>query len=194
MISTKKVIIVSAFLAMVGFSASSLVVCAGIKDNTRFKSQAAWVFKARDLQGLVKEADIIMVADAGMTFASRMAYSDNGLEELPYQIVELTVVNPLKGIQFGPPVLVERAGGIYSDGTTVNIDADGGDFMTGEQCLLFLKRQENGGGFYYILNDQARYSIRNNYLFGLDPDEAVTSQLHGKTLSDATTIISNLLR
>jgi hypothetical protein len=158
------------------------------------KGRAAWLFKAHDLTELAAYADVIVIGKAGVSAPSRVAYADNGEDELPFEIVDVKVLTGLKGAQVGDTLVVERAGGVRSDGVKVEIEADGGDFVPEEQDLLFLRRQETGTGYHYIVNDQSRYKIRNGVLYALDEDEHVCEDLHGQTVDRAVSMILTAMR
>lgn len=127
------------------------------------RSAAVWkeVYKTPDQ--LIANVDTIVVAEALSTAPSRVAYSENSKDEIPFELVTFRVTNAVKGAEEGELIYVERAGGITSDGQQVQLDIDGGDFKDNASYFLFLKRQENGPYFYQV-NDQGRYNIANGKL------------------------------
>ena len=192
MIPNKHVAFAAIVLAVVGLTASSWFAISLHK--TEPKGRAAWLFKAHDLQELVQYSDAIVIGKAGVSAPSRIAHADTGEDELPFEIVDITTLRALKGVNTGDTVILERAGGMRRDGVKVEIEVDGGDFVPEETDLLFLKKQETGSGFYYIVNDQARYKIRNDVLFAIDGEEHVSEDLHGKSVGEATAMILAAIR
>lgn len=87
----------------------------------------------------------------------RIAYSANGEDALPFEVVAFQVLNGLKGKNGDGVVYVERAGGVDPEGNPVHLNADGGDFELGNTYLLFLKRQEDGGAL--LLSSQRPGSV-----------------------------------
>ncbi len=154
-------------------------------------SQTAWVYKGTDARELFDYADVVALVTVQETFPGRVVVVNEGEDKLPYQMVEFTVDQAVKGgVVAGDRYMLERAGGMDPDGIYHNIDADGGEYASGTQYLLFLKWQENNSGMFYLVNDSARYEVRGNRLIGLDPDDAVTAQFHNRRVKRTV----NLLR
>ena len=179
MISKNCFAVVAVALAVTAFSTSALVRWNLNAPGPR--ASTAWVFKARSLSDLSAHSGAIVVATAGASMHSRFAFSDGGEDSLPFEITEFTVLRSVVGPEPGSMIQVERAGGLDADGVTqVEIDADGGAFERGATYVLFLREQEEGP-FYYQVNDQARYRVRNDRLESLDHDDVVCGTLQGQS-------------
>jgi hypothetical protein len=150
---------------------------------SRQLTAAAWKEKFQDLDGLAKGVDAIVLARAVATAPGRVAYSADGEDALPFQVVSFEVIRGVKGAKRGDQVQVERAGGAAPDGTVSYFDLDGGDFEAGNTYLLFLKRQEDGP-YYYQVNDQGRFQVEGGRLRAVEPGEEVSSRLHGRTVEE----------
>jgi hypothetical protein len=194
MITHRKFWKVAAVIATVGLATSSAVTSMlSIPGGAR--AQAAWAFTTRDVNGLVRYADAIVVADVVETYPGRVATSENGEDNLPFQIVELRVRDAIKGSFSDGRAFLERAGGIDPvEQVSVHIDADGGEFERGESYLLFLKAQDGDTGMYYQINDQARYALVGDRLSALEPEEDPVQQVfHRRTVAEASALIRRLL-
>ena len=81
--------------------------------------------------------------------------------------------------------MLERTGGLDpATGTYLNVDADGGAYDTGSVYLLFLKEQP-GTGYYFLINDQARYEVLDGHLEAIEETGAVAEVLLGLSLGEA---------
>lgn len=187
MLTRAKFFGITAAIAVVGFSISSVI---GFHAHERAKrSDAAWLEVFGSVREMVDKSDVIVVARAGQSTPSRTAYSDTGEDDLPFEAIEFSVHQGLKGIlNVGSKLVVERAGGMHLDGTPAEIDADGGAFEEGKLYLLFLKWQP-GGPFLYQINHQARYEIVGRDVIAAEPDDDVAVNFHGKTLGDVVAMI-----
>ena len=194
MISTKRFTLVSVALAVLGLSGSAWIGWELRDPGTR--SRAAWAYEADDLGALTRFADAVVLAKAVQTFPTRVAFSDLGDDSLPYEATEFDVERSIRGSAVGEKVWVERAGGIDPvDGNEVVIDADGGAFEIGSTYLLFLKEQ-TPGGFYYQVNDQARYVVHGDRLLSFTgtEDDPVVEAVHGQRLANALEQIEREVR
>jgi len=142
-------------------------------ETSKPNSAAVWkeVYKTADQ--LIAGVDKIVLAEAVSVTPSRVAFSENGEDELPFELVAFRVSNSVEGAKDDEIVYVERAGGTDSQGRAVGIDFDGGDFETGKSYLLFLKQQEQGPYFYQV-NDQGRYDVVGEELKAVGGDETDT--------------------
>lgn len=127
------------------------------------KSAAAWKEVYSTADELVKGADVVVLAEAVYTVPSRVAYSDGGRDELPFELTAFRTSAPSKGSKADDLIFVERAGGFDSKGRQTILNFDGGDFKPGQSYLLFLKKQEDGP-YYYQVNDQGRYEVVDDKL------------------------------
>lgn len=139
--------------------ASSDIAC----DTNRPLSAAVWKEVYSTPDELIAGVDTIVMAEVFSITPSRIAVSEGGKDELPFELVAFRVSDPIKGTKGEELIYVERAGGTDSKGKTVNIDFDGGRFEAGKSYLLFLKRQEEGPYFYQV-NDQGRYDVIDDSL------------------------------
>lgn len=151
--------------------------------GSRRLSATAWERVFDTPRGLARGADAVVLARVVDVRPGRVAYSDNGEDALPFQLVELEVQRAVKGARETERLLVERAGGIDPEGQSVFLDADGGDFEVGRDYLLFLKRQPDGELFYQ-LNHQARYEVKAGRFAGVEPSDPVVARFHGRNLDE----------
>ncbi|MFN2453158.1 MAG: hypothetical protein ABR577_02955 [Pyrinomonadaceae bacterium] len=187
MLTRNKFLTLTLVVALCGLSASALLGWTRHNSERRFSS-AAWKEKYKSADELVNRVDAIVLAKAVGAQPGRIAYSENGEDALPFEVVRFEVVNGLKGARAGEQVSVERAGGTDSSGQAVNVDIDGGDFEIGNTYLLFLKHQEDGP-YYYQVNDQGRYQVAGRRLLAVDPGEEVSAIFHGKLVQEGLEIV-----
>lgn len=189
MISTKRFTLVSITLAALGFSGAAWATWEFRDPGVR--TRAAWAFEADDLGVLTRFADAVVLARATETIPSRVAFSDLGDDSLPYEATSFVIERSIRGPAAGETVWVERAGGLDPvDLVEVVIDVDGGSFQIGESYLLFLKEQ-TPGGFYYQINDQARFVLHGDRVlsFAGTEHDPVIEALHGQRLVSALEMI-----
>lgn len=171
-------------VALVGLSAAAATGWRGHAGRTeRRLTSAAWKEKYKSAKEMVKGVDAVVLAQAVGASPGRVAFSSDGQDSLPFEVVEFRVVDGVKGFKEGDQVLVERAGGTDSEGNAVYLDIDGGGFEVGNTYLLFLKRQEEGP-YYYQVNDQGRFQVEGGRLRAVTDDE-VTAELRGRPASEA---------
>ena len=157
-------------VALCGLSISAVVGWNRHQEGPGQITTAAWKEKYGTAEELVKRVDTIVLAEAVSSMPGRVAYSSNGEDSLPFEVVEFRVIEGLKGAKEGQQVLVERAGGTDNEGRAVHVDIDGGEFEKGGTYLLFLKQQEDGPYFYQV-NDQGRYQVSGGRLKGVALDD-----------------------
>jgi hypothetical protein len=189
---TRKTFLVTTFAIALGVLAVSATIGWDFHHQDSRSSSAAWKVNYQGPNELVNDVDVIALAQAVAATPSRVAYSDTGEDALPFQAIEFTVVQGIKGVEDGGQLVVERAGGIYPDGAKVNIDADGGDFVEGGTYLLFLKRQEDGP-FYYQVNDQGRFQVVEGHLKAVDDDDPVAEHFQDKTPTEAVRLVRQFM-
>lgn len=154
------------------------------------KSAAVWKEVYSTPDQLIAGVDVIMLAEAVNITPSRIAHSENGEDELPFELVAFRVSNSPKGAKSDQLVYVERAGGFDSKGHAINIDFDGGNFEIGKSYLLFLKHQEQGAYFYQV-NDQGRYDVVEDELkpVGNDENDTVKDFFKNKSVGEGLRIV-----
>lgn len=174
----KNFLILTIFVALCGLSASAMFGLKRHQDEkaqkpSRSKSAAVWKEVYQNPEEMVKRVDRIVLAQAIDRTPGRIAYSSNGEDVLPFEIVTFQVVNNIKGKKGDGIIYVERVGGVDHEGNQVYLDADGGDFEVGNSYLLFLKRQEDGP-YYYQVNDQGRYQVEGGRFKAVDKNDPVS--------------------
>lgn len=188
MLTRNKFIFMTLVVAVCGLSASATLGWRQHEQPARRLSSAAWKEKYKSTDDLIKGVDTVVLAKALGVDPGRIAFSADGEDALPFEIVRFEVLNGLKGESAGSQVSVERAGGTDPSGYSVNVDIDGGEFEIGNTYLLFLKRQEDGP-YYYQVNDQGRYQVAGKRLLAVDSDEEVSANFHGKLVSEVVEIV-----
>jgi hypothetical protein len=163
-------------------------------ETSKPKSAAFWKEVYSTPDQLVAGVDAIVLAEAVSVTPSRVAYSENSKDEMPFELVTFRVSNPVKGVRSEELVYVERAGGFDSEGQAVNLEFDGGNFEIGRSYLLFLKRQEQGPYFYQV-NDQGRYDVVGDELrpVGGDEADAVKDFFKNKTVGEGLRTVEEKL-
>lgn len=177
-------------VALCGLSISAVVGWNRHQEGPGQITTAAWKEKYQTAEELVKRVDTIVLAEVVSTMPGRVAYSSNGEDALPFEVVEFRVIEGLKGAKEGQQVLVERAGGTDNEGRAVHVDIDGGEFEKGGTYLLFLKQQEDGPYFYQV-NDQGRYQVSGGRLKGvaLDDDDPVTAVFQNRPVTEGLQLV-----
>jgi hypothetical protein len=190
----RNVLVLTILVALCGFSVSAMF---GVKQHqdqkaqmpSQGKSTAFWKEVYRNPEQLVRGVDLIVLGQAIDKQPGRTAYSANGEDALPFEVVAFRVLNSIKGKNGDGVVYVERAGGVDPEGNQVILSADGGDFELGNSYLLFLKRQEDGP-YYYQVNDQGRYQLEGGRLKAVDKDDEVSSNFHDRSLEEGIRIVN----
>jgi hypothetical protein len=152
------------------------------------RTAASWKQHFKDAKELVKASDAVVVARADSVAPGRVAYSSDGQDSLAFEVVNFTVLDGLKGERDGSSVSVERVSG-SQEGTVAYFDFDGGNFEVGGTYLLFLKRQEDGGPYYYQVNDQGRFHEEGGQLRAVEPGDPVAAIFHGRTLKEGKALV-----
>jgi hypothetical protein len=185
--------VLTILVALCGLSVSAMF---GLKEHqdkkaqmpSRGKSTAVWKEVYRNPDDMVKSVDLIVLGQAIDRQPGRIAYSANGEDVLPFEIVAFRVLNNIKGKKGEGIIYVERAGGVDPEGNQVHLDADGGDFEMGNSYLLFLKQQEDGP-YYYQVNDQGRYQVEGGRLKGVHKDDEVSSIFHDRPVEEGIRMV-----
>lgn len=153
-----------------------------------FRTAASWKHHFKDSKELVKSADAVVLARADSVAPGRVAYSSDGQDSLAFEVVNFTVVDGLKGAKDGSTVSVERVSSTQGD-TVAYFNFDGGNFQVGGTYLLFLKQQEDGGPFYYQINDQGRFHDEGGHLVAASPDDPVAAEFHGRPVAEGVELV-----
>jgi hypothetical protein len=150
---------------------------------------ASWKQHFKDAKELVKGSDAVVLARADSVAPGRVAYSSDGEDSLAFEVVNFTVVDGMKGEKNGSTVSVERVSSTTPDGNMAYFNFDGGNFEVGGTYLLFLKKQEDGGPFYYQINDQGRFHEEGGQLRAVEPDDPVAALFHGRTVKEGKALV-----
>ncbi|MCA1616375.1 MAG: hypothetical protein LC800_20205 [Acidobacteria bacterium] len=152
------------------------------------RTAASWKQHFKDAKELVKGSDAVVLARADSVAPGRVAYSSDGQDSLAFEVVNFTVVDGLKGAKDGANVSVERVSGTQA-GAVAYFNFDGGNFEVGGTYLLFLKQQEDGGPYYYQINDQGRFHTEGGHLVAASPDDEVAAQFHGRPVAEGVELV-----
>ena len=189
----KNFLILTILVALCGLSVSAMLGSKQHQDEkaqqpSRSKSAAVWKEVYKNSDEMVKRVDRIVLAQAIDRQPGRIAYSSNGEDLLPFEVVSFRVVDNIKGKKGDGMIYVERAGGVDNEGNQVYLDADGGDFEIGNSYLLFLKQQEDGP-YYYQVNDQGRYQVEGGRLKGINKDDEVSMSFQDRTVEEGLRMV-----
>jgi hypothetical protein len=120
------------------------------------RSSAVWNYRATSLAQMVTDVDAVVLARWQSVSPGRTILSSRGEAPTPFEENRFTVVAGYKGLRAGETFVVERLATRQPDNAV--FDADGGSYAAAERYLLFLRRQSETG-FYFVVNDEARYTI-----------------------------------
>lgn len=157
-------------------------------------SHMSWKDVYRDPVDAVQDVDVIVHARLAGTSPGRVAYSSDPSDYVPFELNHFIVEETLKGeLPSGQSLVVERAGGVVN-GMKMVVDADGGDFETGNDYVLFLKAQPDTG-YYYQVNDEGRYHVDSHgTLHRAAGNGAVTAAIEGKSIAELRSFVRDALR
>lgn len=192
MLTRKRFIICTLLVALCGLSASAVIGWNLHQRSPRKLTAAAWKEKYRSVDEMAKRVDVVVLARAVAVNPGRVAYSSNGEDALPFEVVEFTAISGLKGVRDGTPISVERVGGV-DNGQSIFFGDDGGPVEVGGTYLLFLKKQEDGP-YYYQVNNQGRFRVEGGRLSAADPEDAVAASLHGRGIGEVMQAIRKSVR
>ena len=176
--SSKLFWVLSFVFAVAGFTGGSLVS----HETSTEAGKAVWKEVYKSSAEMASRVDAIVLARMTGTRPGRVAWSEYGEDALPFQIVELDVLEGIKGTAKVERISLERVGGMAPDGRAVDLSYDGGAFEHGATYLLFLKKQEDGP-HYYQVNHQGRYLVAEDRLWAADPEDSVAKAFEGAPLS-----------
>lgn len=192
MLSRKRFIACTLLVALCGLSASAVIGWNLHDRQPRRLSASAWKEKFRSADEMVRGVDVVVLAQAVAVNPGRVAYSSNGEDALPFEVVEFTAVRGLKGVADGSAVSVERVGGTDND-QSIFFGDDGGPVEVGGTYLLFLKKQEDGP-YYYQVNNQGRFRVEGGRVNAADPEDEVAASLHRRGLNEVMQSIRKAAR
>jgi hypothetical protein len=153
------------------------------------RTAASWKEHFKGIGEMVKASDAIVLARADSVAPGRVAYSSDGEDSLAFEVVNFTVTRGMKGERTGSTVSLERVSSTQGD-TVAYFNFDGGNFEVGGTYLLFLKKQEDGGPYYYQVNDQGRFHEEGGELRAVEPSDPVAAQFHGRAVAEGIAIVS----
>ena len=175
-------------VALCGLSSAAALGWRSHDRPAEVRTAASWKQHFKDAKELVKASDAVVVARADSVAPGRVAYSSDGQDSLAFEVVNFTVLDGLKGEKDGSAVSVERVSS-SQEGTVAYFDFDGGNFEVGGTYLLFLKRQEDGGPYYYQVNDQGRFHEEGGQLRAIEPGDPVAALFHGRTVKEGKALV-----
>lgn len=191
MLSRKLFLTGTLAVAVIGLVAGALVADNFLHSKVENTSQAAWKEVYKQPRELVRSVDAIVLATAVDVQPGRTAFSEDGEDALSFEVARFAVVKGLKGAEAGEEISVERAaaseGGVF-------LDYDGGRFEIGNTYLLFLKQQEDGGPYFYQVNNQGRYRVAAGRLHADDDDDDVVTHFHNRTVQEGLSLVRANLR
>lgn len=190
MISRKLFWIGTLAVAVVGLLTGALLA-AHPSQPTGPRAKAAWKTIYPTPGPMVRDVDAIVLARAVDIKPGRTAESDNGEDSLRFELASFDVIRGLKGVTTGERITLERAA---ESGDSVFLDHDGGSFEPGQRYLLFLKHQEDGGPYFYQVNDQGRFRVANDRLVAVQPGDKVAVQFHQRPVAEGLRLVRENLR
>ena len=146
--------------------------------------RAVWAETFQSLRQMVNAVDAIVLASVQRTRPGRVVPTGTG--NLPFTLVDLQVEQAIRGQTRGL-ITLEQTGGDIGD-RSLFIDGDGGPYTRGQRVLLFLKRQPDTG-YYYLVNPQGRFRVREGTLHAAAPDDLVAQQLDTLPVQRAIQVI-----
>jgi len=190
MVSRKLFWIGTLAVAVVGLLTGALLA-AHPSQPTGPRAKAAWKMIYPAPGPMVRDVDAIVLARAVDIKPGRTAESDNGEDSLRFELASFDVIRGLKGVETGERITLERAA---ESGDSVFLDHDGGSFEAGQRYLLFLKHQEDGGPYFYQVNDQGRFRVANDRLVAVQPGDRVAAQFHQRPVAEGLRLVRANLR
>ncbi len=175
-------------IALCGLSVSAAFGWRHHQQPREDRTSAHWKEHFQGIGQMVAASDAVALVRADSVAPGRVAYSSNNEDSLSFEVVNFTVVRGMKGERTGSSVSVERVSSTQGD-TVAYFNFDGGDFEVGGTYLLFLKKQEDGGPYYYQINDQGRFHEEGGHLRAVTPDDEVTSLFNGRTVAEGVALV-----
>jgi hypothetical protein len=168
---------------------SALTVASGAQSGGR--SNTAWLYTTDNAGELARYADAVVVARLAVTYPGRVAFSSNGESSLAFELNDFLVVDAIKG-KLGATITVERVSSIQNREPLL-FDHDGGPYQLGQNVLLFLKKQKDSP-FFYVVNDEARYTIGRGGRLHSRVERPLAASLEGKTLGQVRELLLQAIR
>jgi hypothetical protein len=175
-------------IALCGLSVSAALGWRHHRQPGEVRTAASWKEHFEGIGQMVKASDAVVLARADSVAPGRVAYSSNGEDSLAFEVVNFTVTRGMKGERTGSTVSVERVSSTQGDNIAY-FNFDGGNFEVGGTYLLFLKRQEDGGPYYYQINDQGRFHEEGGQLRAVEPGDPVASIFHGRSVKEGKALV-----
>lgn len=148
---------------------------------------ASYVSKPTTVPDMVRTADLVAVVTALQSSLGRAVVTEH--QSLQFEFVDFRIDELLKG-EF-TAVTIERLADVQN-GRPVILPIDGGSFAPGTRHLVFLRKQPDSP-FYYLLNDEARFSLTSEQRLLSDGQGNVATRLRSLSLAAATNLIRGSL-
>ena len=149
-----------------------------------------WAHSYSDLEGMLHDVDVVALATVQSIDAGRIAFGSGDSMPVPFTEIEMKLDRVYLG-ELSDSFTIERTGGEI-DGHSFYLDGDGGAYAVGEQVLVFLNRQTEDG-FYYLVNPQGRFLVKDGRLLAAEPRDPVAQVLDTLSLEEASAVIQRLL-
>jgi hypothetical protein len=184
----KKLQSISASVLVIALGAAAAVVAAPLfhsHGDPSVELSPMWANPYQSLGEMTQDADAVVLAQVARTGPSRLLWTSNGNNPLPFTMIDLDVEEVVHG-SAPDVVLVEQTGGVVGD-RTIYVDGDQA-YSTGDRVLLFLKASDQPD-VYYVSHPKGRFEVDSaGTLMAVTPDP-VSLQLDGLTLGEAKGLI-----
>ncbi len=148
-----------------------------IPDGIQMK--AMWANSYASLGDMRSSVDAVVFATVMQTRPGRTVMTSNGANVLPFTLVDLRVDEVLQGEVAGK-ITLEQTGG-ERDGQ-VYFALDGGDYLAGDEQLLFLNRQTDTN-YYYLASPQGRFHVHGDVLTAAVADEPLAVEIENRDVA-----------
>ena len=155
---------------------------------------ASWADHYSSLGQMVNDVDAVVLATVIGTQPGREVLTASQ-QPLPFTLVSLKADEIIRGYEFiaeGQTITLEQTGGEIN-GQALYFNDDGGFYTPGGKELLFLKRQEDTG-YYYLVNPQGRFKVKDDQLLAVAPDDHTAQQLDLRSVDHGLRIILDEIR
>ncbi len=137
-----------------------------------------WANSYASLEDMRSSVDSVVLATVVRTRPGRTVLTSNGINVLPFTLVDLRVNEVLQG-KAPSKITLEQTGG-ERDGLAYFAN-DGGDYKVGTQQLLFLNRQPDTK-YYFLASPQGRFDVRAGVLNAAVMEEPLAAQLNRRNM------------